>query len=65
MRLRNPIAVVAITHCQIFDGINKVITIEANTAEHRNAACLSTTPPDCHNECLEDICLKVRGVDKI
>lgn len=65
MRLRNPIAVVAITHCQIFDGINKVITIEANTAEHRNAASLSTTPPDCHNECLEDICLKVRGVDKI
>ena len=65
MRARNPIAVVAITHCQIFDGINKVITIDANAAAHENLVSCSTTAPDCHNECLEDICLKTRGARDI
>ncbi|MBR2650334.1 MAG: ATP-binding cassette domain-containing protein [Clostridia bacterium] len=50
----NPIAIMAITHCQIFEGINKVITITPNPAAHKNTVVCERRLMDYHKECLED-----------
>lgn len=46
------VAVIAITHCQIFDGINKVLTITEN-AEGERKAIFSEREEPSHAECLE------------
>ena len=46
------VAVIAITHCQIFDGINKVMTLsECEDGVHR--AKISEQAEYAHTECLE------------
>ncbi len=55
----DPIAIMAITHCQIFEGINKVITITVDPAVKCNTAVCVEGSLDCHRECLEDGCLGV------
>ena len=50
----NPIAIMAITHCQIFDGINKVITITPDPASHKNTVACERRLMEYHSECLED-----------
>lgn len=56
-----PIAIVAITHCQIFEGINKVITITADPATKHNTAVCTLGSVECHRECLEDVCPGICG----
>ncbi len=46
------VAVIAITHCQIFDGINKVIAITESAPEERKAVYSEREEP-AHPECLE------------
>lgn len=46
------VAVIAITHCQIFDGINKVLTLEENAPGERRAVYTEREEP-AHFECLE------------
>lgn len=50
---RNQIAVVAITHCQIFDGVNKVLQITEGEDGVRRAT-IHTRPEPAHSECLEN-----------
>lgn len=46
------VAVIAITHCQIFDGINKVLTITESAPGERKAIYSEREEPS-HAECLE------------
>ena len=46
------VAVIAITHCQIFDGINKVLTITESAPGERKAIYAECEEPS-HTECLE------------
>ncbi|MDD7214698.1 MAG: ATP-binding cassette domain-containing protein [Clostridia bacterium] len=46
------VAVIAITHCQIFDGINKVLTIVESAPGERKAIYSEREEP-AHSECLE------------
>ena len=46
------VAVIAITHCQIFDKINKVLTITESAAGERRAIYEEREEPS-HAECLE------------
>ncbi len=55
----NPIAIMAITHCQIFEGINKVITITPIPAERKNTVTCERRIMDYHKECLEDFKIKL------
>lgn len=48
---QNELAVVAITHCQIFDGVNKVLYIAEQDGMRR--ATMSTVVESAHTECLE------------
>ena len=50
---RNQIAVIAITHCQIFNGVNKVLQITEGEDGVRRAT-LHTRPEPAHSECLEN-----------
>lgn len=47
------VAVIAITHCQIFDGVNKVLTLEECGDGVRRATLKETGEPS-HSECLEN-----------
>lgn len=47
-----PIAVLAVTHCQIFDGINKVLSI-SEIDENTRRAVFSSCDVPAHAECLE------------
>ena len=55
----NPIAIMAITHCQIFDGINKVITITPSPDKKLNKALCEKRLEVPHSECLEDFKIKI------
>ena len=55
----NPIAIMAITHCQIFEGINKVITIIPSPDKKLNKALCETRLETPHSECLEDFKIKL------
>lgn len=46
------VAVIAITHCQIFDGINKTLTL-VESAETERKAIFAESPEPSHTECLE------------
>lgn len=46
------VAVIAITHCQIFDGINKVLTLIESAPGERKAVFKEKEEP-AHSECLE------------
>ena len=46
------VAVIAITHCQIFDKINKVLTITESAPGERRAIYEEREEPS-HSECLE------------
>ena len=50
----DPIAIMAITHCQIFEGINKVITITPNPERRVNKVLCERKFEPYHAECLED-----------
>ena len=47
------VAIIAITHCQIFDGVNKVLLLEEVREGLRRATLHDRVEP-AHTECLED-----------
>ena len=49
---KKDVAVMAITHCQIFDGVNKVLNIEEGVDGVRRAVLLEEGVPP-HSDCLE------------
>ena len=55
----DPIAIMAITHCQIFDGINKVITISPSPDQKINRVTCEKRLEIPHSECLEDFKIKL------
>ncbi len=49
---KNRIAVIAITHCQIFGGVNKILTISESEDGTKKATLAEKNDPP-HSECLE------------
>lgn len=49
---KRDVAVIAVTHCQIFDGVNKMLSIKEVDENTRQATFSSCTVP-AHAECLE------------
>ena len=58
-RIAASIAIMAITHCQIFEGINKVITITPSPDKKINKALCEKRIEIPHSECLEDFKIKI------
>ena len=50
---RGEVAVIAITHCQIFDGVNKILYMEECRDGRRRATLYERCEP-AHRECLEN-----------
>ena len=50
---KDDIAIIAITHCQIFKGINKVLMIKEIDKEHHEGIMIEKSE-NPHTECLED-----------
>jgi ABC-type nitrate/sulfonate/bicarbonate transport system ATPase subunit len=53
LRREQPIAIVAITHCLIFEGVNRVLTLVDERPDLRRAV-LAECSEDVHKECLEN-----------
>lgn len=53
LRREQPIAIVAITHCLIFEGVNRVLTLVDERPDLRRAV-LTECSEDVHKECLEN-----------
>ena len=50
---KNDVAIIVVTHCQIFDGINKVLTLAEQEDGVQKATLLERNEP-AHTECLEN-----------